>query len=338
MQAITDNPGTLVNAGVNILVALVQAVVDNLDTIIQAGFQLIQALSGALLNGDNLEKLLDAGIKILLAVTDAIVDNLDTLIDVAIQIAEFLVNELLTQENIRKLLDAGKKILEKIWNGIIDNIDDILLAVETIISTLCDDLLTQENIDTLIDEGAKLLGEIINGLCQVTGKLLGFAGMLFKEIATSLAQQKWHEMGVRILEGIISGMTGVDFTFDDFISGFSDNWKTGYKELGLASTGGSSQNGSSGGGYRRSVGQTVEDMEEAVNAFRLQSANVFGNAQSSPTSQIANNYYSNIQNSNTSNSQQGDIIIPFYLEGEQIQSAVITALQIENLRSGGGFV
>ena len=60
-----------------------------------------------------------------------------------------------------------------------------------------------------------------------------------------------------------------------------------------------------------------------------------------------NNYYhdnsivendNRIQNSNTNNEQQGDIIIPVSIGNQEIETFIIDAIQLANMRSGGGFI
>jgi len=60
-----------------------------------------------------------------------------------------------------------------------------------------------------------------------------------------------------------------------------------------------------------------------------------------------NNYYhdnstvendNRIQNSNTNNGQQGDIIIPVSIGNQEIETFIIDAIQLANMRSGGGFI
>lgn len=336
-EIIVDNLPVLTRAGIAILETLVQIIIDNLDTIIQAGLAIIQMLCDALLNGENLEKLLDAGIKVLTAIANALIHNLDTLINIAVQIVAFLADELLNPDNLGTLLKAGKDILEKIGNGIINNIDDILLAVEEIIGKLCDELLNQENLEKLLSEGGKMLGEIIRGLCQVGGKLAGFAVMLFREIADSLAKIEWKELGYKIEEGIISGLLGVEFTYEDFRKGFEEYWDIGYNDLFPESIDVVASNGN-GGGSRKRGNISVDN--DALNAFRSQMQDLPLNGfQYSPTSQVvSNNYYNSIQNANAPMSQQGDLIIPVSIGGQEIETFVFSAIQLENMRSGGAFL
>jgi TP901 family phage tail tape measure protein len=349
VQVISDNFETVINVGMSILKTLVQIIVDNLDTIIEAGLQLIQALCDALLNGENLEKLLDAGIKILWAVTNAIIDNLPLLVDIAVQLILFFTRELLKPDNIKKLLKAGVVIVLTLMNAIIDNLDEILIAAEDIVKVLCDELLTPENIDKLVTEGGKLLGEIINGLCQIGGKFGGFVWRIFEELDEAIYGEgapDWESLGWEILEGIISGLTGTDFKIADYLDDFEDNWISGFKEIFEIHSPSKLMRDEVGKYLALGIGEgfrtNIPDVgEDALNAFRLQSADVFGTVRSSPTSEIVNNHY-NYSTVNTMqnipNPSTGDIIIPIYLEGEQIRTAVLSAVQIENLRSGGDFV
>lgn len=340
-----ENLEMIVNAGMNLLEILVQAIVDNLGTFIEAGLHMIQALCDVLLNGENLEKLLDAGVTILMAVTSAIVDNLPLLVDIAVQLILFFTRELLKPDNIKKLIKTGVDIILTLMNAIIDNIDELLIAAEDIIKVLCEDLLTTENAHKLLDGGAKVLGELINGLCQIGGKLAGFFVMLFDEMKNESQQIDWSTIGWEMLEGILSGLFGINFQLSDYLDDFKENWVAGFREIFGIHSPSKVMRDEIGKYLALGIGEgfsaNIPDVgEDALNAFRLQSANGFGTVRSSPTSEITNNYtyYNSTQNADAPHSQGGDIIIPVSIGGEQLETVVVSAVEAANMRSGGGFV
>lgn len=230
-ESLTESIPLIIDAGISIITALAEAVSENIDLIITSALTVIQVLCESLLNGDNLQKLLDAGLTLLMSITQAIVDNLPLLIDIAIQILTFLCTELLAPDNILKLVDAAIRIVIALTDAIIDNLDTLLIAAEQIISAIWDALLAPENLGKILELGVKLLAELIVGLCQIGGKLLGFAADLFEEMFVSLGSIDWGSLGKAILEGICSGLLGSDFVLSDFLSNFKENWVSGFKNI-----------------------------------------------------------------------------------------------------------
>lgn len=221
----------IVTSAQEIITLFVSTITENISPVISAALGIISAICETLLNGENLQKLLDAGLEILMAVTQAIVDNLPVLVDVAIQLLTFFYNELLAPENILKLLEAGVQIVIALVDAIVDNLDELLIACEQIMMTLTGELIKPENLEKLLKLGFELLGKLIEGLCKVSGQLAGFAGDLFGEAWDTLTAMDWGSIGTAIVEGICSGLLGVDFKLDEFMDEFGDNWISGIKDI-----------------------------------------------------------------------------------------------------------
>ena len=231
ITAIIDNLEPILTACIEIVTAIVNGIIDNLDRLIDVAFQLIQFLIDELLKDDNLQKILDAAINILMAVVNGIIDNLDRLIDAVFQLIQFLIDELLKDDNLQKILDAAVNIVMTVADGIIENLDKLIDAAFKIVDKIVSELLQEDNIAKLIDTGTDLLVKIITGLCEFAGRLAEFAGKLFKTLAEELAKIDWSELGKNIFEGIMSGLTGVDFNADEFVGDFGENWIIGFKDF-----------------------------------------------------------------------------------------------------------
>ena len=212
-----------------ILTAIINGIIGVLPELIGCAIQILDALITAII--DNLEPILTACLQILMAIVNGIIDNLDKLIDAAFQIIQFLIDELLKNDNLQKILDATINIIMAITDGIIDNLDKLIDAAFQIIDKIISELLQEDNIEKLINTGIELLVKIIVGLCRFAGRLAEFATKLFTTLGEEIAKIDWSELGENVLNGIMSGLTGVDFDVDDFTSDFGDNWITGFKDI-----------------------------------------------------------------------------------------------------------
>lgn len=214
----------------DILTALIDGIIGVLSDLIGCAIQILDALITAII--DNLEPILMACLEILMAIVNGIIDNLDKLIDAAFQIIQFLIDELLKNDNLQKILDAAIDIVMAVADGIIDNLDKLIEAAFQIIDKIISELLQKENIENLINTGIELLCRIIVGLCEFAGRVAEFAGKLFATLGEELAKIDWSELGKNVLEGIMSGLLGVDFDAGEFVDDFGENWVSGVKEIG----------------------------------------------------------------------------------------------------------
>ena len=228
---------------------------ENLPDLIETALQIITTLCEFLLSGENIQMLLTIAIQILSAITTALIDNLPLLISSAVQLISFLCENLLTEENIGILIDTAIQIVKALCenlltgenlelllqaaldlvnalvNAIVDNLDDLLLAAEEIIRKLCDELKNPEKIKEIVALGTEILAKLIVGICEIGGQLAGFALSLNEEIRSACEDIDWAELGTQILEGILSGLLGVDFDLGSFFGEFGDNFVTGIKDI-----------------------------------------------------------------------------------------------------------
>ena len=230
-QTLAEDLPVIIEAAYGIITALVNALTQNIGQIITAAVQIITAIVTALLNPDSITMLLNAGIELLKAIAKAIVDNLPLLIQTAISLITALCTDLMKPQNILALIETAIDILLTLVDGIIDNLDEILIACEMIITTIIEETLKPENLRKLLELGVSLLLKLIEGLCQVGGKLVGFAWDLFTELASTLANIDWAQLGIQIVEGICSGLLDCEFVLDDFLGDFGENWVSGIRDV-----------------------------------------------------------------------------------------------------------
>ncbi|MCM1506619.1 MAG: phage tail tape measure protein [Ruminococcus flavefaciens] len=212
-----------------ILKSLIDGIITVLPMLIDCAIDILDALISAII--DNLEPILTACVEILMAIVNGIIGNLDELIDAAFQIIQFLIDELIKGDNLQKILTAAIDVVMAIADGIIDNLDELIEAAFQIIDKINSELLSEDNISNLISTGIELLGKIIVGLCRFAGRLAEFAGKLFVTLGEELAKIDWSELGENVLEGIMSGLLGVEFDTDDYIDNFGEYWISGFKDM-----------------------------------------------------------------------------------------------------------
>ncbi len=203
ISAITENLPLIISAAIEILMALITGIIENITIIISAAMEILNALISTIM--ENLPLIISAAVEMIIALLNGIIENLPMLIDAAIEILNTLVNCII--ENLPLLIDAAIKIVTQLFDGIIDNLPELLNA------------------------GIRLITELISGLVKAIPDIIEAVPQIISAIWDTIADTDWSELGENILNGIMSGLTGVDFDVDDFTSDFGDNWITGFKDI-----------------------------------------------------------------------------------------------------------
>lgn len=197
--------------------------------------------------------------------------------------------------------------------------------------------------------------------------LLGIRGMydlavegvteLIDKIWTTITDTDWFELGSNILDGIVNGLSNMGNKISEwgegFIGGIADFFGIhspsrlmrdeigrylglGIQE-GLASSLPDMGQISSeiSDGFNPDFQMPDIDFDKISAQMRFASASVGASAMPMMTT---NNYYNSIQNANAPMSQQGDLIIPVSIGVQEIETFVFSAIQLENMRSGGAFL
>ena len=124
VSALSENTPKLIQAGIDLLSALVQNIPAIIDAIVEALPDIIQGLIDGLLNADTLEQMMTAGIDLLMALVEDIPTIIAAFWRATPRIIMGLIEALTDPENIQKLEDAGKVL----WDSWISKLPEV--AVE----------------------------------------------------------------------------------------------------------------------------------------------------------------------------------------------------------------
>lgn len=248
---LTENAGMAADAAVQIVTVLGAALLTCIPLILQAGAEVLRSLIGALSDPETLTELLDAGLLIITSLAEILMENLSPLLEAVIAIISALgvwlgehaldlvgaglaivqaVVDAVIQ-NLPLLLDVAVQIVEGLCRGIEEDSEDVLIAVEQILRTLLDFLLSPDTLRMVGETGGKIIRALIPAAKELAADLLGFAYDLFTEYGEALLTPDWDAIGKSIVEGILSGLLGVDFDSELFKADFAENWVSGIKEL-----------------------------------------------------------------------------------------------------------
>lgn len=114
VQVLTENMPTIIDAGVQILVSLIDGLVEGIPQLIDMLPQIITAIVSTLVN--NLPKIISSGMKLIAALAQGLIKAIPQLIAAAPQIISSLIRAF--AQAIPQLLSVGKSIVQGIWSGI----------------------------------------------------------------------------------------------------------------------------------------------------------------------------------------------------------------------------
>lgn len=320
-----------IDAAVTQLTADIGAVItDNLPIILQSGFNVLMSLLRGI--KDNLPLIVDTAVDIVIALADFISQNVDELIDVSMEIITMLCNELLTADNLDKLLNAALEILNGIAQGISDNLPQLIDTATQIISELVWYLNTKENQDNLISAAGEIVGIIINGAIDSADEIVDFVAALFVELGKAVYQFKWEDVGKALSEGIISGMLGVEFDWDDYLDNFAQYWTMGFSEPKQATL----RDSLISGQQAINTDEIASRMEMAVSYNQAELTTAISSANE-PLKNIKEDIQSGFENALNNANLDGDTNVTVNIGQEKIETIVISAIDKYNARTGGRY-
>ena len=190
--------------------AVLKVLDDNQDKIIQAGIDLLLAL----LNGinQNIGKLLDAGIKIVTNFLDGIANNAEKIVRAGLGIVLKILEGIAS--NIQRIVNAGGRIITNFIKGIGNNYSKILAAATGVITQFIRGM--ANNANRIVTAGVNAVLSFIQGLGKNAVKLANGAGKvildflkgLHKAIDKYMPQITEESIGIgeAIIAGIIKGI------------------------------------------------------------------------------------------------------------------------------------
>lgn len=115
VQTLLENLPSIVAAGMDLIMALVNGVLDNIDLLIDCVLEMVDVIVDKLV--ENLPKLIEGGIKLTVAITTGIIKAIPELYSKVPQIIYAVVNGLIS--GIPDIIEMGKNMVRGVWQGIL---------------------------------------------------------------------------------------------------------------------------------------------------------------------------------------------------------------------------
>lgn len=174
---------SIMEAGLNILLALGQAFIENLPIILDIGTQLVLSLVQAII--EDLPMILDAGLQIILAIADGLSQALPELIPAIVDVILTIVEKLTDPDTVVKLIEAAFKIIVAIAEGLIQAVPKLVEKVPEIIRNLLEGFVRQW--PEIKKGGSELLEKLGEGIESALGGLLNIINDVLTDITDKIS-------------------------------------------------------------------------------------------------------------------------------------------------------
>ncbi|NFO46526.1 hypothetical protein FDB40_06275 [Clostridium botulinum] len=223
-QGITEQLPTLIPCAMECVTGLVQAIVDNVSLIFDVGWSLLDGLAQGIITSipiliealpqiiDGIieyfttcfPKMIENGSNIILNLVNGIVDAIPSLIAMLPQIIDSIVQFI--TGNLPQIINTGIQVILALIDGFINALPQLIAMLPQIINSITTGLLN--HLPELINAGIQIIVALAGGLLQAIPQLIGAIPTIVSSLFSAFTSVNWGEIGINIIKGIGSGITG----------------------------------------------------------------------------------------------------------------------------------
>lgn len=174
---------SFIEAGVGILMAIVDGLINNLPTIVDAAIQIATMLMDTLI--ENLPKMVDAALELIVALANGLIEALPQLIPALVDVIMTIVEKLTEPDTIVLLINVALQLLLALAEGLIRAIPRLISAIPTIIMNLVSALV--RSAPQIAAAGVQLIGALVRGIISSVSAVIGAAGQIVSKIREAIS-------------------------------------------------------------------------------------------------------------------------------------------------------
>jgi phage-related protein len=201
-QALLASLPALLEAGVDIIVTLIDGIVSALPTLAEAAVMIVLELVNGLLS--LLPKLAEAAMQVIATLATGIATALPELIPTIIQILTTVVQTLI--ENLPLILDAALQLIMGLAQGLLEAIPVLIEALPSIILAIVDFVISA--IPQIIDAGIQLLTSLVSALPDIITAIVAAIPQIIEGIVTAVLESipQIIDAGIELLVALIQAL------------------------------------------------------------------------------------------------------------------------------------
>lgn len=228
MDMIFDTLPTVMDAGMQLLEAIINGIINNLPKLIDATFQIIEKLANGIQT--NLPRILQQGLEIIRSLAQGLLNNMPTIVSAITNVVLTMLN--FFKENAREFIGMGLEVIIQFAMGLLQAMPEVLNAIVQIVGELIAAVI--DKAPELLQLGVQYILSFIEGMiAQISG-----VASAAKEIAQAAADMfsqlggaAWNwgsDMMLNFINGIrswfdqlVNDLKSIGQTVKNFI-GFSE--------------------------------------------------------------------------------------------------------------------
>lgn len=328
----------LLPLGLEILSTIGQGIIQNLPVLLGFATDLILSLVSAITMPENLTLILNSAVNIILALVDGLLNSIEMLIDPALQAIDTLITALLQPSMLERIINSAMKIILTIASGLSKALPKLIPAIVEAINTITVEL--TKHTDELILAALEIIVALADGLIKalptivttittkVIPELLEAFGRLGKELPG-----KALTWGKDLITSMIKGIKSMFGALGSAVSGVAGKIAS-FLHFSVPDVGPLSDFDKSGGDMIESFITSMDKETPELQRALYQTANIidrgmdaspnYSGALAGISSQLA-----------SLGGNGGNYVINVQVGRSTLATAVISAQQMENYRTGG---
>lgn len=202
LQTITKKIPDLVEAGSNVLTAVIKGMSDNVSVVVDAAVEIIPILIEGI--GQALPAITSGFFERIVGIANGIVgltpELLPQIISIVSNIANLIVN------NADTIANATIAIIGVVADALIDNLPILIEAALLIIDKLLNYIIDPKNLAKIVEMAAKVILSVSAALLAAAPKLLIGVGKIIGTVFDKIVNTDWIEVGQKLIENITTSL------------------------------------------------------------------------------------------------------------------------------------
>ncbi len=219
ITAITTSLPLLLEAAIEIVMALGQGLIDSIPVLIPAAVDMIFGLIDGFL--ENIDKIINMAIDLMIALATGLIEAIPKLVEKIPEIIIKLVEALTNPETIAKLIEAAVQLVIGLAIGLVEAIPKLIAAIPKIIMALINGI--KSGVEKIKEIGPDLVNGLWNGIKEAWSKLVSGVKDLGSKLLSGVKDifgihspsTAFAEIGEMCDAGLEKGLSGIEGTVAD---------------------------------------------------------------------------------------------------------------------------
>lgn len=199
----------LLGLAFNIVTTLLTGLAQNAPTLMQQGIQMLSDYVSSILS--QLPKVLQTGINIITELLNGLLTSAPQIIQQALDMLTEWYTVII--DMLPTILQSGVDMILSLLDGLIANAPKIIKQAGTMLVDFVAEIAS--HLPEILKKGIEIIGELLAGIIEKVPDLIGEVPGIIADLGEAFLDKDWGSIGLNIIKGIASGITGAIGTIVD---------------------------------------------------------------------------------------------------------------------------